>query len=159
MRSSIFREQPARSSNNATSQAFLILLLALALFAIAEASYGYWCYPYFGESACNRYSVPVNVLLDLTFYMLVVLVFDRSWSWLVLFSLGASFIYILSGFVFGWLAPLLVPTLPSFHATGLWSFLAAVLARLVFIGLLRIFIPAAILRGFFRCRWQNIHLF
>ncbi len=157
---SILREQPASPSNNTIqSRAFLMLLLALSLFAIAEASYGYWCYPYFGDSACNRYSIPVNLLLDLTFFMLVVLVFDRPWSWLALFSLVASLIYTISGLIFGWFAPLVVHTFPSFHLTGILPYLVAVFAQLGIIGLMRIFIPAAILRGLVRGSWQNIHLF
>ena len=121
--------------------AFWLGLLALLLLGIFESRFIAWCWPVYGESACTRYSLPLNFVLDLAFFLLVALVFDRSWWAVLLAGLLAVVVYH---------AGSLVRVLPGGSsgeglaqaATSLagWLFMA------LFQALLRFILPAAILR-------------
>jgi len=137
--------QPARPpARLARLPAFWLALLALLLLGIFESRFIAWCWPTYGESACGRYSLPLNFVLDLAFFLLVVLVFDHAWWAVLLVSVVALEVYHAGN---------LVRALPGVFGgegqpflTQAASFLAGWAIMTLIQTLLRFLVPAAILR-------------
>ena len=137
--------QPARPPGRLIqTPAFWLGFLALLLLGIFESRFIAWCWPTYGESACGRYSLPLNFVLDLAFFLLVVLVFDHAWWAVLLVSVVALEVYHAGN---------LVRALPGVFGgegqpflTQAASFLAGWAIMTLIQTLLRFLVPAAILR-------------
>ena len=138
------------------TKSFLLLLLALAVIAGISLWFTAWCWPRYGESACGRYVLPVDFLMSLVIFTLVALVFDQRWGRLVLFctAIGAAQLV-------GQLAARLLytaPTMPWDSVPIFLRYLQGALTRLIYLTLIQVLIPVAILRGLLRRDAQRISL-
>jgi hypothetical protein len=137
--------QPTRPpARLARLPAFWLALLALVLLGLLEHTFITWCWPRYGESACTRFSLPLNFLLDLAFFVLVVLVFERRWRDVLLVGLLGVTAYQAGAMVRALGGGLAGEGQPFFVSAA--ALVAAWLVRTLFLALLRVVIPAAILR-------------
>ena len=135
---------------------FLLLLLGLAMLAGVSLWLTAWCWPRYGEQACGRIVLPVDLLMSLVIFALVTLVFDQRWGKLVLYAILIS-----SAIVVGSLVARLIYTSLALPFQGLPDFLRyleSALIRLIYLALIQVLIPAAILRGLLRGDGERITL-
>jgi hypothetical protein len=135
---------------------FLLLLLALAVIGGVSLVFTAWCWPRYGEHACGQYVLPVDFLMSLVIFTLVALVFDQTWGRLILYcvAIGAAQLA-------GNLAARLIYTataMPWDSVPIFLRYLQGALTRLIYLTLVQVLIPAAILRGLLRRDAQRITL-
>lgn len=135
------------------SRPFLLVTLAILLLAVVEKGVSAWCYSDYGVDICSGFSLPLNFFLDLAFVTLAVLVFDGPSDRLMLSALGASLVYHAGGVISGWFSPVSDPT--GFNIVGLA--LPVFLGQTVLMAVMRILIPAGILRYLTRGSWRRIN--
>ena len=143
-------QSPIRFSR---SRPFLLVTLAILVLAVIEKGLSPWCYSDYGSGICSGLSLPLNFFLDLAFFILVVLVFDGPFDRLMLSALAASLVYHAGQVMGGWFAPAVDPVGINFAG----SFLPVFLGQTVLVAVMRILIPAGILRYLTRGSWQNIN--
>jgi len=135
------------------SRPFLLVTLAILVLAVMEKGLSPWCYSEYGTGICSGLSLPLNFFLDLAFFFLVVLVFDGPFDRLMLSALAASLAYHAGQVMGGWFAPAVDPV--GINLAG--SFLPVFLGQTVLVAVMRILIPAGILRYLTHGSCQNIN--
>jgi hypothetical protein len=135
------------------SRPFLVVSLAILLLGVVEKGLSTWCYSDYGAGICGGFSLPLNFFLDLAFITLVVLVFDGTSDRLMLSALATSLVYHAGQVMGGWFAP--APDLIGLNFVG--SSLPVFLGQTVLLAVMRILIPAAILRLLTRGNWRHIN--
>ncbi len=137
-------EPEDQTIHNLPRKPFLLLLLALAALAGVSLWFTAWCWPRYGESACGRYVLPIDLLMSLVIFALVTLVFDQRWGKLALYRCSSAW----SSLPAVW-SPACFYTataIPFRSLPDLLCFLQASLLRLIYLVLIQTFVPAALLR-------------
>jgi len=135
------------------SRAFLFVSLAVLLLAVVEKGLPAWCSLDSGAGICSGFSLGLNFFLEMVFITLVVLIFDGPSDRLLLYALAASLVYHAGMVIGGWIAPVSDPTGLNIVRSSMPVFLG----QTVLVAVMRILIPAGILRYLTRGSWYGIN--
>ena len=122
------------------------MLLGLVVMAGISLWFTAWCWPRYGEQACGRYVLPVDFVMSLVIFTLVALVFDQPWGRLFLYCRGDRRCTVSRKP--GSPADLHChQQCPGIAVPIFLRYLQGALTRLIYLTLVQVLIPAAILRG------------